>query len=116
MPKNLDVEKPRDSGAIEELETAEAFLAEGLVRNAAGKAFQALKAFISYLALKNAALLAENTGATNRRGRTAAPFHERVAAVAPTDRLPETATLLEKAVSNITLALQLRIDTTAKPR
>jgi len=44
MPKNLDVEKPRDSGAIEELETAEALLAEGLVRNAAGKAFQALKA------------------------------------------------------------------------
>jgi len=36
MPKNLDVEKPRDSGAIEELETAEAFLAEELVRNAAG--------------------------------------------------------------------------------
>ena len=37
MPKNLDVEKPRDSGAIEELETAEAFLAEELVRNAAGR-------------------------------------------------------------------------------
>ncbi|MFZ8838584.1 MAG: hypothetical protein ACO2PM_06515 [Pyrobaculum sp.] len=37
MPKNLDVEKPRDSGAIEELETAEAFLAERLVRNAAGR-------------------------------------------------------------------------------
>jgi len=37
MPKNLDVEKPRDSGAIEELETAEALLAKGLVRNAAGR-------------------------------------------------------------------------------
>jgi hypothetical protein len=40
MPKNLDVEKPRDSGAIERLETAETFLAEGLVRNAAGRHFQ----------------------------------------------------------------------------
>jgi hypothetical protein len=54
---------PRNSEAIKELETAEAFLAKGLVRNAAGKVFQALKVFTSYLALKNAALLAENTGA-----------------------------------------------------
>jgi hypothetical protein len=43
---------PRDSETIKELETAEAFLAKGLVRNAAGKVFQALKAFTSYLALK----------------------------------------------------------------
>ena len=54
---------PRDSETIKELETAEAFLAKGLVKNAAGKVFQALKAFTSYLALKNAALLTENTGA-----------------------------------------------------
>jgi hypothetical protein len=54
---------PRDSETIKELETAEAFLAKGLVRNAAGKVFQALKAFTSYMALKNAALLTENTGA-----------------------------------------------------
>jgi hypothetical protein len=54
---------PKDSETIKELETAEAFLAKGLVRNAAGKLFQALKAFTSYLALKNAALLTENTGA-----------------------------------------------------
>jgi hypothetical protein len=54
---------PKDSETIKELETAEAFLAKGLVRNAAGKVFQALKAFTSYLALKNAALLTENTGA-----------------------------------------------------
>jgi hypothetical protein len=42
-------------------------------------------------------------------GRTAAPFHEWVAAVAPTGRLLEMATLLEKAVSNelTTLALGL---------
>ena len=59
MPKNLDVEKPRDSGAIKELETAKALLAEGLVRNAAGRPSRHLKASISYLALKNAALLAE---------------------------------------------------------
>jgi len=38
-------------------------LAKGLVRNAAGKVFQALKAFTSYMALKNAALLAENARA-----------------------------------------------------
>ncbi len=37
MPKNLDVEKPRDSEAIEKLETAKALLAEGLVRNTAGR-------------------------------------------------------------------------------
>ncbi len=54
---------PRDSEAIKELETAEAFLAKGLVRNAAEKVFQALKAFTSYLALKNVALLTEDTGA-----------------------------------------------------
>jgi hypothetical protein len=54
---------PKDSETIKELETAEAFSAKGLARNAAGKVFQALKAFTSYLALKNAALLTENTGA-----------------------------------------------------
>ncbi len=50
---------PRDSETIKELETAEAFLAKGLVRNAAGKVFQVLKAFTSYLVLKNAAPSAE---------------------------------------------------------
>ena len=50
---------PRDSETIKELETAEAFLAKGLVRNAAGKVFQALKAFTSYMALKSAAPSAE---------------------------------------------------------
>jgi hypothetical protein len=45
--------------------------------------------------------------------RTAAPFHEWVAAVAPTGRLLEMATLLEKAAPNITetaSALQLHPD------
>ena len=107
---------PRDSEAIKELETAEAFLIGGLVRNAVRKAFQVLKASISYLALKSVALLAGKCKSYKQVGRTAAPFHEQIATVAPTGRLPETATLLEKAVSNITLALQLRIDTTAKPR
>jgi hypothetical protein len=109
---------PRDSETIKELETAEAFLAKGLVRNAAGKVFQALKAFTSYLALKNAALLTEKY--RGQVGRTAVPLHEWVAAVAPTGRLLEMVTLLKKAVSKITepntLASQLRIATTARPR
>jgi len=66
-----------------------------------------LKASISYLALKNAALPAEKYRGYKQAGRTAAPFHEQVATVALTGRLPETATLLKETVSNITLALQL---------
>jgi hypothetical protein len=63
------------------------------------------------LALKNMALLGEKYRGCKRVGRTAVPLHEWVAAVEPTSRLLEMATLLEKAAPNITeltaLALQL---------
>lgn len=94
-----------------ELEVAEAFLADGLLRNAAGKAFQAWKSFLSHLALRNLALLEERYRGYKRVGNAAVPLYEWIAATAPTSRLMEIAVLLDKAVPNAVeltaLALQL---------
>jgi len=94
-----------------ELEVAEAFLADGLLRNAVGKAFQAWKSFLSHLALRNLALLEERYRGYKRVGNAAVPLYEWIAATAPTSRLMEIAVLLEKAVPNTVeltaLALQL---------
>ena len=94
-----------------ELEVAEAFLADGLLRNAAGKAFQAWKSLLSHLALRNLALLEERYRGYKRVGNAAVPLCEWIAATAPTSRLMEIAALLEKAAPNAVeltaLALQL---------
>ena len=89
---------------------AEAFLADGLLRNAAGKAFQAWKSLLSHFALRNLALLERYKG-YKRVGDAAVSLHEWIAATAPTSRLMEIAVLLEKAVPNAVeltaIALQL---------
>jgi hypothetical protein len=112
--KRLNVERlseERLGEAERELEVAEAFLADGLLRNAAGKAFQAWKSLLSHLALRNLALLEERYKGYKRLGNAAVPLYEWIAATAPTSRLMEIAALLEKAVPNVVeltaLALQL---------
>ena len=112
--RELDVEvlaRERLDEALKELDVAEAFLGQGLVRNAAGKAFQAWKAFISYLALRNVKLLQDKYRGNKRVGSVVIPLHEWVAAVAPTNRLTELSTELEKVVPGVaeltTMALEL---------
>ena len=112
--KRLNVERlseERLREAERELEVAEAFLVDGLLRNAAGKAFQAWKSLLSHIALRNLALLEERYRGYKRVGNAAVPLYEWIAATAPTSRLMEIAVLLEKAVPNAVeltaLALQL---------
>ena len=112
--KELDVgalARGRLGEAVAELGVAEAFLGQGLLRNAAGKAFQAWKAFISYIALRNVELLREKYRGNKRVGSALVPMHEWVAAVAPTSRLMELSIELEKVIPGITeltaIALEL---------
>ena len=112
--KELNVKalaKERLGEALKELDVAEVFLDQGLVRNAAGKAFQAWKAFISYLALRNVELLREKYRGNKRIGSIIIPMHEWVAAIAPTNRLTELSIELERIVPGVveltTMALEL---------
>ncbi len=103
--------KERLEEAMKELDVAEAFLREGLTRNAAGKAFQAWKAFLSYLALRNADQLQEKYRGNKRVGNVTIPFHEWIAAVIPTNRMTELSAEMERIVPGVAeltaMALQL---------
>ncbi|GAB6948031.1 PaREP1 family protein [Vulcanisaeta sp. JCM 16161] len=112
--RRLDTEalaKERLEEAMKELDVAEVFLREGLVRNAAGKAFQAWKAFLSYLALRNVHLLQEKYRGNKRVGNVNIPFHEWIAAVVPTNRMTELSAEIERIVPGVAeltaMALQL---------
>ena len=112
--KELDVgalARERLGEAVAELGVAEAFLGQGLVRNAAGKAFKAWKAFISYIALRNVEILREKYRGNKRVGSGLVPMHEWVAAVAPTSRLMELSVELERIIPGVTeltaMALEL---------
>ncbi|WP_243678785.1 PaREP1 family protein [Vulcanisaeta distributa] len=103
--------KERLEEAIKELDVAEVFLREGLVRNAAGKVFQAWKAFLSYLALRNVNLLQEKYRGNKRVGNAAIPLYEWIAAVLPTNRMTELGAEIERIVPGVAeltaMALQL---------
>jgi hypothetical protein len=96
---------------LRELDVAEVFLKEGLIRNAAGKAFQAWKSAMSYLALNNLELLRGKYTGYKRVGRYSIPLHEWIAVVMPTSRMTEVSTLIANKVPEVveltTLALQL---------
>jgi hypothetical protein len=77
--KRLNVERlseERLREAERELEVAEAFLVDGLLRNAAGKAFQAWKSLLPHIALRNLALLEERYRGYKRVGNAAVPLYE----------------------------------------
>ncbi len=104
--------KERLEEAMKELDVAEVFLREGLTRNAAGKAFQAWKAFLSYLALRNVNLLQEKYRGNKRVGNVAISFHEWMAAVVPANKMTELSAEMERVappgVAELTaMALQL---------
>ncbi|MDT7888590.1 MAG: PaREP1 family protein [Desulfurococcales archaeon] len=106
-----EIAESRLQEALKELDMAWVFLKEGLVRNAAGKAFQAWKSILSYLALRNLELLESRYRGFKRVGSRSIPLHEWIAAVMPTNRMAEASTILEDKVRGVieltALALQL---------
>jgi hypothetical protein len=81
------------------------------LRNAAGKAFQAWKSLLSYLALNNLKLLEDRYKGFKRVGSRSIPLHEWIAAVMPANRMTEVASIIEERIYIVTeltaLALQL---------
>jgi hypothetical protein len=106
-----EIAESRFQEALKELGIAEVFLREGLVRNAAGKAFQAWKSILSYLALRNLDLLESRYKGFKRVGPRTIPLHEWIAAVMPITRMTEVSTMIEERISGAAeltaLALQL---------
>ena len=95
-----DIGKARLREATAELELAEKFLNDGLIRNAAGKAFQAWKSYMSYLAIRNKDLF--NFGGYKRVNRNVrVSRNDWVLAVMPTNMLMEVAGKLAGRVPNV---------------
>ncbi|MEM1611483.1 MAG: PaREP1 family protein [Sulfolobales archaeon] len=107
----VEIAESRFQEALKELDIAEVFLKDGLLRNAAGKAFQAWKSLLSYLALKNLELLESRYRGFKRVGSRSIPLYEWIAAVMPTNRMAEVAAIIEERIYSVAeltaLALQL---------
>jgi len=93
-----EIAKSRFQQALKELGIAEVFLREGLVRNVAGKAFQAWKLILSYLALRNLEQLEIRYKGFKRVGSRTIPLYEWIAAVMPTHRMSEVPTMIEERI------------------
>ena len=93
-----------------EVELAEKFLEAGLVRNAAGKAFQAWKAYISHLAIAHRGLLAQRFRGIKRTPRGEVDYVDWVAATAPTSRLMQIAAALEEVERGVLALTALSIE------
>lgn len=98
---NLDeIGKSRLMEAQAEIGIAEKFLNDGLLRNAASKAFQAWKSYLSYLAIRNRDLF--NFPGYKRVGRNVrVSKNDWVLAVMPTNMLMEIASKLAERSTDI---------------
>ena len=92
-----------------EANIAEEFVKEGLLRNAAGKAFQAWKALLGAMLVDiRGELLKKYPGMKKLRGRKIVEFADRLIAIIPTSYMEELSLLLGKDVNLVTkLALAL---------
>ncbi|BAB66121.1 PaREP1 family protein [Sulfurisphaera tokodaii] len=92
-----------------EANIAEEFVKEGLLRNAAGKAFQAWKALLGAMLVDiRGELLKKYPGKKKLRGRKIVEFADWLIAIIPTSYMEELSLLLGKDVNLVTkLALAL---------
>ncbi|ADN50952.1 PaREP1 family protein [Vulcanisaeta distributa] len=98
---NLDeIGKSRLMEAQVELELAEKFLNDGLLRNAAGKAFQAWKSYLSYLAIKSRHLF-NFTGYKRVSRSVKVSRNDWILAIMPTNMLMEIASKLAEKNADI---------------
>jgi hypothetical protein len=86
---------------INESKIAEEFINEGLLRNAAGKAFQAWKALLGAMLVDKRDELLKNPGKKKLRGKNV-DFADWLIALVPTSYMEELSLLLCKEVNLIT--------------
>jgi Archaeal PaREP1/PaREP8 family. len=99
----LGYKKTRIEEAYYESKIAEEFINEGLLRNAAGKAFQAWKALLGAMLVdKRDELLKKYPGKKRLRGKKVVEFADWLIAIVPTSYLEELSLLLSKDVNLIT--------------
>ncbi|MCG2871026.1 MAG: PaREP1 family protein [Sulfolobales archaeon] len=106
LPKpwfNLEAyKKIRLEEARFEVEIAEKFLQEGLIRNAAGKAFQAWKSLLAALLTEKRVVLVKKYPKKKSLGRRKIEFADWIIAVVPTSYLEELSLILGKEINLLT--------------
>ena len=93
----IDANKYREGRlkeALYESELAEKFMENGLLRNAAGKAFQAVKAYLAAIALDNREILVNHFKGRKKIGLKEMERVDWIIATMPTSRMKEVASLI----------------------
>jgi hypothetical protein len=99
----IGYKRTRIEEAAYESKIAEEFVKEGLLRNAAGKAFQAWKALLGAMLVdKREELLRKYPGKKKLRGRKVVEFADWLIAVIPTSYMEELSLLLGKDINLVT--------------
>jgi len=85
-----------------EVEIAEKFLQEGLIRNAAGKVFQAWKSLLAALLTDKRDVLVKKYPKKKSLGRRKIEFADWIIAIVPTSYLEELSLILGKEINLLT--------------